>query len=391
MLFKTVSTYALVWMILAIVPHGVYPQSELEREAKKQLSLVGANEPGMLLSVTKKDKILLKEAKGFANLKCQIKFDSQTPMRIASLTKQFVVVAAIRLVEDGVLTLDAPVHRYLPRMKKLGDQITIRHLLNHTSGLPHHSLLFMNAERVPFDMDAPGGFLFAPLGSRSKDFMPTNKEVLDILVEFPKLRSKTGEKWEYNNSAYVVLTLVVEKITGLRFETYLQRKVLSPLDMRNTGLARPLEVRRNTLAKSYEKQGNKFVEKDYSPFNNIFGDGGLYSTLDDMTDWRKAWQTTSILKRESIEQILAPAKLNNGKPASDVPRGKGYGMGWFIDELDGKKYYYHGGGWANFRHAVLWSPSHEVWIVVLTNRYDSKPYEQAKNLFAALLKDEAKD
>lgn len=360
-------------------------ESELEREAKAQFSRVGPGEPGMLLSVCRKNTQLLFKSQGLANLESQQRLRPQTRLRIASLTKQFVAVGTMILVEEGKVELDRPIHDYLPRLQTLGDDITVRHLLNHTSGLPHHSLLFMNTERVAYDMKAPGGFLFAPLGSRPDEYMPANQDVLNILVEFPRLRFETGQKWEYNNAGYVILAQLIEKTSGLEFDKFLAKRVLSPLGMKNTGVARPLELQPNVLAKSYEKKDDRFIEKDYSPFNRIVGDGGLYSTLEDMTRWQNAWRAGKLLTQKSLDQIFAPARLDSGEQVSNVQRGKSYGMGWFIDEVDQTTYYYHGGGWANFRHAVLWSPSHEIWVVVLTNRFDTSPYEQAEALFKAAL------
>ena len=309
-------------------------------------------------------------------------------MRIASLTKQFVAIATLQLAERGAIALDDPVLKHLPELGAVGDGVTIRHLLNHTAGLPHHSLLFMNEGRVAID-EENNDWLFAPLGSRTDDYMPTNEDVIALLREFPQKRFPPGAKWEYSNAGYIVLAQMIEAATGTPFRDYARDKLFEPLGMRDSGVfdeSRPDPPRR---AKSYLVGPDGFEERDYSPFNLLHGDGGIYSTLDDLAKWRCAFEPGVLLTTKTLSVIGEPARLDNGERVTDTLRGEGYSMGWFLDTIAGTPIWIHGGGWAAFRHAIAYAPGAGVWAIVLTNRSDTAPYEMAAHLLETALTDAA--
>ena len=351
-----------------------------------ELAAIGTDGPGLLIAVVSGDRVLGKGARGLADVSTRAALGDDSQMRIASLTKQFVAVALLQLVEQGRIGLDDPVSRYVPALSKAAAGATVRSLLNHTSGLADHGDLFINHERVAYDEDEPGGYLFAPAGSRPGEYMPTGADVIAILAEFPTQRFETGTRWEYSNSAYIVLAQIVESVSGQRFRDYARDHLFEPLGMSDSGV---LDERRPTLDRptaSYVRVDDGFSERDYSPFNQLYGDGGIYSSLRDLIAWRRALPPDVLVSLESLEEIHRPARLSDGNVITDTPRGAGYGMGWFIDSIDGEPVYLHG-GWVGVRHAIYHAPVAGVWVVVLSNRADTHPYEIAERLMRTTLAD----
>ena len=268
------------------IPHKTQSLGEIALALKHQYP---EDEPGVLVSVWHEDEEVLRVERGLADITQNRSLSGDSQMRIASLTKQFTAVAVMQLVEAGLVGLDDPVTEYLPDLAPAGDGVTIRHLLNHTSGLPHHTLVFMNEGRVPYDEEA-NDFLFAPAGTRKDDFMPTNEDVVGLLSEFPDPRFAPGSSWEYSNAGYVLLAQVIEAVAGEPYRDYLRGKLFKPLHMEDSGVfdeTRPAPPR---LTFSYRVLETGFEERDYSPFNLIHGDGGIYSTLYDLTKWRHAYE-----------------------------------------------------------------------------------------------------
>ena len=377
-------------LMVAVVPPWAAASEEVEEVvalASGYVAEYGSTTPGALIAVVRDGEVVARQITGAGDLGGGVPLAADSQMRIASLTTQFVAVAVMLLVEDGRIALDDPVGRHLPVLREVVPAATVRHLLQHTSGLPHHSMTFMNTERVPHDPGPPAGFLFAPLGSRPDDFMPTNEDVIDLLVEFPDLRFEPGTRWEYSNAGYVVLAQIVERVSGRPFHQFVRRELFAPLGMSSSGVLDERQPELKRRAYSYVVTDDGFEERDYSPFNLLHGDGGIYSTLDDLIAWRRAFEPGVLLDRSSIAEIMRPARLDDGTRVTDTPRGAGYGMGWFLQDVDGRRELLHGGGWAAFRHAIHFVPEEDVWVVVLTNRSDTQPYEMAEALATAAAKD----
>lgn len=358
--------------------------NQFENAVKPFTSNLGQNEPGILISIMKDEREIYRFSSGLSNLELEQQLSGDTQMRIASLSKQFVAVAIMQLAEAKKIDLDQPILSYLPKLYPAAAGVTIRHLLNHTSGLPHHTLMFMNSGRVPYD-EQQNSFLFAPLGSRDNDFMPVNEDVVALLSEFPEPRFTPGERWEYSNAGYIILAQLIESVSGQVFRDYIAQHIFAPLGMVSSGVfdeSRPIPPNRGY---SYVASGDGFEERDYSPFNLLHGDGGLYSTLNDLVKWRRAWAPDVLLSSDSLESIQTPAALGDESVVTDTPRGAGYGMGWFLDTYGSTPVLLHGGGWAAFRHAITSAPTEGLWVVVLTNRDDTKPYELAEALLNAAL------
>ncbi len=380
-----------VFLIIAL------PLYAAERDLTSDLSVIfnerfgthGAQEPGALVAVMRRDKLLLQEAIGLAELETQKPLTANTQMRIASLSKQFVAVAVLQEMERGTLKLNDPISKFLPELADAASGVTVQQLLHHTSGLPHHSLLFMNEGLVPYNPGPPAGFLFAPAGSRVGDFMPTNEDVVRLLAEHPNPRFAPGTGWEYSNAGYILLVQILEAINNKPFRDLASERLFHPLGMYGTGVLDETRPGLDNMAHSYRVTKGGFEERDYSPFNLLHGDGGIFSTLNDLIRWRRAFKPGVLLRAESLALISANGRLADDVPISGTPRGNGYSMGWFTDTLAADQInapiLLHGGGWLNFRHAIYFAPDQDLWVVVLTNRSDTRPYETAEALMKVAL------
>lgn len=343
------------------------------------------DEPGALVAVMRENEEFFRYSSGLARLEDMRPLTARTQMRIASLAKQFVAVAIMQEVERGTIDLAAPVTRYLPELAPAGAGVTVRHLLHHTSGLQHHSLIFMNEGLVPYDPGPPAGFLFAPEGSRKGDYMPTNEEVIELLAKHPEPRFAPGTQWEYSNAGYIVLVQIMEAIHGKPFREISEERLFAPLGMKATGVLDEMRPKLSNRANSYLVMEDGFEERDYSPFNLLHGDGGLFSSLEDLMLWRRAYEPGVLLTAERLDALLTRGRLDNGTAIEGTPRGTGYAMGWFTDTYGDTPVLLHGGGWLNFRHTIHFAPAQGWWVIVLTNRSDTHPYETAEEIMRVAL------
>ena len=355
----------------------------VEEVAKKYLKDYSDQTPGALIAVYRSDTPLFVGHAGSARLSSDLKLDAHVPVRLASLSKQFIAVAIMLLVEDGKLSLDDPVTKHIPEFKAYPHKITVRQLLQHTSGLPRYFELFTQHKRIkPED-----GFGFAPAGSKKFEFVPTNQDVIDIIAEFPKPIFKPGTRWQYSNSAYIVLSEIAERASKQSLHEFMRNRVFKPMKMSSSWVVGDSNGDKSKSAYSYRVEKNKFHEGVDSAYNDLYGDGGIFASLDDLVKWRKVWQPGVVLTQQSLDTIIERAKLEDGTVIKETLFGTGYGMGWFVDDRsDGMTEWLHGGGWAHFRHAIHVIPEKQIWVVVLTNRSDTQPYTMAKELAEAALK-----
>ena len=335
--------------------------------------------PGRAVVVLDRGERVFEQYEGMADLQTGAALTCRTPMRIASLTKAITAVAVLQLAETGALSFDDRISTILPEFAEHWPDVTIQDLLHHTSGLPHHSLMFMNSGQVVYD-GANNDFLFAPAGSRTDDFMPTNEDVARLLSQSATPRFARGDAFEYSNAGYVLLAQIIETVSEERYAAYLRRAIFSPLGMEDAGVHDELRPQPEGAAHSYLVSEAGFEERDYSPFNLIHGDGGVYASLCDLIAWRRAFEPNVLLGQASLDLLATPARLGDGSVITETPRGAGYSMGWFLQPLNGETVLLHGGGWAQFRHAIYFAPKRDLWVVVLTNRSDTQPYAEAEAL-----------
>jgi CubicO group peptidase (beta-lactamase class C family) len=273
------------------------------------------NIPGLSLAVVKDGKVIKAKGYGLANLEWNIAATPDTGYQLASVSKQFTATGIMLLVEEGKLQLSDPIRKYFPEVPAAWSNITVRHLLTMTSGIKD----YLN---------------IVPPEDWRKDF--THEKIVQIMTEAP-LDFAAGEKFSYSNSNYVLLAMLIQKLSGKSYDAFLAERVWGPLQMTATRRDNPFDVIPNRAA-LYNWKTNHFENIDFlspSLWNN--GDGGLFSSAVDLARWDAALYTERVLKKASLEQMWAPTRLNDGKESE-------YGFGWALGSVRGHRLIGHGGG-----------------------------------------------
>lgn len=301
--------------------------------------------PGASLLVLKDGEPVVRKAYGHADLQHDVKATPQTNYRLASVSKQFTAAAILLLAEDGKLRVDDPVRKWLPSLPAATDGIRIRHLLSHTSGL-------IDYEDV---MDA------------GQQWQLHDADVLKLLEGQDRLYFQPGTGYRYSNSAYCLLALVVEKASGQRFADFMKSRIFVPLRM-----DRSIEFEDGASTVQDRAYGNseidgQWVRTDQSSTSATLGDGGVYSSIDDLAKWDAALYDERLLKATSLHEAFTPKTKT---PEPDVPY---YGYGWRIngDAL------WHSGETIGGRNVILRYPKEKLTVVILSNRNEPEPYRTA--------------
>jgi len=321
--------------------------------------------PGFAVLVKKDGKIVFEKGYGVRDLRAKTGIDAQTNFRLASFTKQFTAMAIMLLVHDGRLRYDETLTDIFPEFPAYGKTITVRNLLNHTGGLPNYENLMDAAKKTK-----------GPIWSVEKQIH--DAEVLQLLEKESHGQFAPGTSWEYSNSGYVVLGLIVAKVSGISFGEFLHERIFAPRKMTHTLV---FEKGRNEVvgrAYGHAKKENGFVETDQSSTSATQGDGGIYSNLEDLSKWDDALREHILLSEKDFLPAITPAQLPPGAEANlaeDVPeslRGHAtaYGFGWFVNLQDSHPLMWHYGDTMGFKSAILRYTRDSVTVIVLCNRTD---------------------
>ncbi len=315
--------------------------------------------PGLSLAVTIDNELIFTKGYGVANVELRAPAVAESVYEVASLTKQFVAVAMLLLAQDGKLSLDDPVSRHLPEAPPAWEKITLRHLLTHTSGIP--------------DYDDAG----QPLDPR-RDY--TEDELVKLAGKLPA-KFPPGVRWSYSNTAYVMLGIIVHRVSGMPYGDFLRTRVFSRLHMGNTNVNRPDDLCRSARRATGWTRGCSKT-RNTSPSQCATGDGGIVSTVVDLAKWDAAIQSGALLPPEVWKQVFKPVTLNSGKTFP-------YGFGWFIREQAGHPYYEHSGHLQGFASHILRFPYARVSVVVLANLAQADPWDIAHGV-ASLVRPDLK-
>jgi CubicO group peptidase (beta-lactamase class C family) len=313
--------------------------------------------PGATVMVIKRSHVIFKKAYGLSNLEEKSKATTRTNYRLASSTKQFTAMAILMLVERKKLSLDDHVTKIFPDFPAYGNEITIRELLTHTSGL------------IAYEEVMPAGTT-VPL----KD-----KDVLALMMKQDKTYFAPGSQYRYSNSGYAMLAMIVEKVSRISFAKFLKKNIFTPLRMTNTiAFEDGISVVKNR-AYGYSNRGDHFEQTDQSMTSSVLGDGGIYSSIEDLFKWDQALYTARLVRRSMLKKAFSPTTT------TDEP-GTSYGFGWRISEKDGVEIIWHSGETIGFRTAIVRAPSKRMTVIVLANRSDMKAPDLAKQVLGFFLK-----
>lgn len=324
-------------------------------------SIFDAKYPGGAIMIRKNGHTLLMLGYGLTDLQSAALIDPHTNFRLASVTKQFTAMAIMLLVHDGKLRYDQNLVEIFPGFPAYGKAITVRHLLTHTAGLPDYETLMDEKERAE-----------GPIWSATKQIH--DEEVLSLLAHQTQGVFAPGTSWAYSNSGYVMLGLIVAKVSGVPYSDFLHRRIFTPLKMSKTlAFVNGRNVVRHR-ALGYSKNDAQFVDSDQSSTSATLGDGGIYSNLTDLARWDDALRTGKLLSKSEMAPAFEPVKLNDGSQPNS------YGFGWFLSPIDGHPCTWHTGSTSGFRTLIeRFSDSGET-IVILLNRTDLDPAELAKKI-----------
>ena len=327
--------------------------------------IASSDTPGFAVLIKKDGKILFEQGYGVRDLRTKTKIDEQTNFRLASFTKQFTAMAAMLLVHDGKLRYDESLTELFPEFPAYGKTITVRNLLNHTSGLPDYEDLMDQVEKTKGPIWSPENQIH-------------DAEVLQLLERESQGKFAPGTKWEYSNSGYVVLGLIVAKLSGKSFAEVLHDRIVAPLKMDHTLVFEKGKSEVANRAYGHAGKKNGFVETDQSSTSGTQGDGGIYSNLEDLSKWDDALRNHTLLSDKDFLPAITPARLPPGaesKLAEDVPESlrfhaSAYGFGWFLNLQDPHPLMWHYGDTMGFKTAIFRYLPDNVTVILLCNRTD---------------------
>jgi CubicO group peptidase (beta-lactamase class C family) len=297
--------------------------------------------PGASLVVVKDGQIILAKGYGLSNVELQVPAKAETIFQSGSMGKQFTATAVMMLVEAGKLNLSDPITKYFTDAPAAWKDITVRHLLTHTAGTT----------------DYPDDFDFR------RDY--TEDELLKRAEAIP-LAFQPGEKWSYSNLGYVLLGILIHKVSGQFYGDVLQERVFKPLGMTTARIISEAEIVPNRAAGYRLVKGQLKNQEWVSPTLNTTADGALYLTVYDMAKWDAALYTEKLLKKSSLEQMWTPVKLNNGKTYP-------YGFGWSLGEVRGHHIVEHGGAWQGFKSYIARYVDDKLTVIVFLNLIQPNP------------------
>jgi CubicO group peptidase (beta-lactamase class C family) len=300
--------------------------------------------PGASVLVLRDGQSVVRASYGLADLETGTPATPSTNYRLASVTKQFTAAAILLLAEDGRLNLGDHVSDWLPSLPPATEQVTIHHLLTHTSGLIDYE------DVIPENLNA----------------QLNDADVLRLLETQERTYFRPGEGYRYSNSGYALLSLIVQQASGKSFGTFLRERIFQPLGMDDTVVFQDgvSTVRRRAFG--YTHEAGRWNRTDQDQTSAVLGDGGIYSSIDDLAKWDAALYDSCLLQPSSLRAAFTPATH------TDDPEVE-YGYGWRITG----ETLWHSGESVGFRNVIVRYPKRHLTVVVLTNRNEPEPYALA--------------
>ena len=304
----------------------------------------GDRVPGASVVVIRDGQVILRRAYGMADLERRVPATPETDYRLASLTKQFTATAIMLLVKDGTLRYDQPIHDFFPDLPPATRSVTVRNLLNHTSGLIDYEDLIPDSRTTQLN----------------------DNDVLAYLAAKDSVYFPAGTAYRYSNSGYVLLGIIVARVSGTTLPDFLRARIFAPLGMRASVMHVEGKEAVSHRSYGYSPQGGGFTQTDQSVTSATLGDGGIYTNVDDLVRWDAALTNATLVDSASLTLATTPPQLPAGATTE-------YGFGWFVDTYRGEPRWRHTGETSGFRNAFQRYPRRRLSIIVLTNRSSGEP------------------
>jgi len=295
---------------------------------------------GVSVAVVKNGRTVLAKGYGFADLENDVPATPETVYRIGSVTKQFTSAAIMKLIEQGKLTLDDTLQKFFPNFPTQGNRVTVRHLLNHTSGIRSYTSLGPKWARL-IRLDLATDSVVALFANEPFDFKP-------------------GDSYRYNNSGYFLLGMIIEKLSGKTYAQYLKDELFTPLGLKSTMYCDQAPLIKHRAQGYATQPGGGFINAEPLSMTQPYAAGSLCSTVTDLAVWTQALASGKVVSPASYKLMTTPVALNDGKPIT-------YGFGLGTGVLGGHRQVSHNGGINGFISELHHYPDDSVITVVLTN------------------------
>lgn len=311
------------------------------------------NSPGCAVGIIKDGAFILQKGYGMANLELGVAITPYTVFDIGSTSKQFTATAIILLQQQGKLSLEDNVKKHIPELPDYGKPITIRHLLNHTSGLRDYNALLSFA-----------GY--------QDEQVTTTQNALDIIVRQKALNFTTGEDWDYSNTGFFLASVIVERVSGQTMKNFCEQYIFGPLGMKNTFF-----LDNHTTIVPY--RATAYASGDAGGFQinmanwEQTGDGAVQTNINDLLLWDRNFYNPKIGGNELITLLTTVGSLSNGEKIN-------YGLGLFKDDFMGLSLIHHGGAWAGYRAELIRVPSENFSVICLSNLASFDPSGKAREI-----------
>lgn len=311
--------------------------------------------PGGSFMVAKGGKVVYDKAFGKSNLELGINLTTRNIFQMGSITKQFTAIAILMLEEQGKLNVKQTISTYIPDYPS-GDSITLHHLLTHTSGIKDFTKMKSLKDIAQKEM--------------------TPKMLVDFFKNEP-IEFKPGEKFEYNNSGYVLLGYIIELVSGESYEEFINNNIFKKAGMNHSYYANDRQII-NNRASGYQKKESGYVNKTMINYSVPFASGSLMSTTHDMLKWQNALNKNTLLSDKISKKAFTQYKLNNGEAFT-------YGYGWHLKEIKQTPIREHGGSIFGFKSMGVYIPSEDLYVIGFTNCDCISPTQLVRDIAAISL------
>ena len=309
------------------------------------------NTPGAAVLVMKNDSIVFSKAYGLADLEVQRPVTKATNFRLASVTKEFTAMCIMLLAERGRLSYEDSLAKFFPDFPSYGRAISIRQLLNHTSGLVDYESLIPDSDTVQV----------------------LDKDCLALLMNADSLYFPPGTKFQYSNTGYAFLALIIVKVSGQRFADFLKENIFDRVGMPTTVAFENGISSVQNRAYGYSYTNGQWLRTDQSVTSAVLGDGGIYSNVEEMSRWIAALYKHALISPATQHAAWADGQLNDGTLID-------YGFGWHLETYRGLRHPHHGGSTMGFRNHIHLFPDQKLMVIVLTNRNHGEPADLAHKI-----------
>lgn len=300
------------------------------------------NGPGIAILIAKNGIPLYKKSFGKSNIELNSNVNTESVFQIGSLTKQFTATAILMLEEKGKLKLTDNITKYLPEYPTNGNNITVHNLLNHTSGIRGRTPI-SDPKLMAIDMKA--------------------EQLIEYFKKQP-LKFNSGEQFSYSNSGYILLGRIIEIITGMSYEDFIENNIFKKLKMNNSRYGNNKEIIKNR-ASGYQFNGKEYINATYMSLTIQYAAGSILSTVDDLLKWQNALNSNALIKQSNFVKATNGSILKNGKK---IP----YGYGWYKRKINNSTAITHGGATSGFMSNSIYLKDENIYIIALTNCFCKK-------------------